>query len=141
MKTIYSLLLLTCLTLLVGCQNTDEGTMVLLDEKVIEVNVSESDGIGSINEDIIFTFNDEQSIQVFEKAIRTAVKQPSTISERIPDYDVLVEYEGGLPTHAIHLWLADEDEKSILMYMVGEGETYVTLTKATNQLRELLLSE
>ena len=41
----------------------------------------------------------------------------------------MVEYDGGLPTHAIHLWLGEEGEKSILMYMVGEGETYLTIVK------------
>ena len=64
-----------------------------------------------MNQDIIFSFNDEQSIKVFEKAIKTAVKQKSDINETKPDYDVMVEYDGGLPTHAIHLWLGEEDEK------------------------------
>ena len=112
--------------------------MVLLDEKVKEVNVSKSSGVGDMNQDIIFSFNDEQSIKLFEKAIKTAVKQQSDINETKPDYDVMVEYDGGFPTHAIHLWLGDEGEKSILMYMVG-GETYVTSSKATDQLRELIL--
>jgi len=53
----------------------------------------------------------------------------------------MVAYDGGLPTHAIHLWLGEENEKSILMYMVGAEETYLTSSKTTNQLRELLLSE
>ena len=141
MKVLYSLFLLVGLSLIVGCQNSQENTMVLLDEKVKEVNVSKSSGVGDMNQDIIFSFNDKQSIKVFEKAIRTAVKQQSDINETKPDYDVMVEYDGGFPTHAIHLWLGEEGEKSILMYMVGEGETYLTSSKATNQLRELILSK
>ena len=139
MKILYSLFLLAGLSLIVGCQNSQGNTMVLLDEKVKEVNVSKSSGVGDMNQDIIFSFNDEQSIKVFEKAIKTAVKQKSDINETKPDYDVMVEYDGGLPTHAIHLWLGEEGEKSILMYMVGEGETYLTTSKATDQLRELIL--
>ena len=46
-----------------------------------------------------------------------------------PDNNVMVEYDGGFPIHAIHLWLGEEDEKSTLMYMVGEGETYLTPSK------------
>ena len=134
MKILYSLFLLAGLSLIVGCQNSQENTMVLLDEKVKEVNVSKSSGVGDMNQDIIFSFNDEQSIKVFEKAIKTAVKQQSDINETKPDYDVMVEYDGGLPTHAIHLWLGEEGEKSILMYLVGEGETYATSSKATDQL-------
>ena len=141
MKILYSLFLLAGLSLIVGCQNSQGNTMVLLDEKVKEINVSKSNGVGDMNQDIIFSFNDEKSIKVFEKAIKTAVKQQSDINETKPNYDVMVEYDGGLPTHAIHLWLGEEGEKSILMYMVGEGETYVTSSKATNQLRELMLSE
>ena len=141
MKILYSLFLLAGLSLIVGCQNSQGNTMVLLDEKVKEVNVSKSSGVGDMNQDIIFSFNDEKSIKVFEKAIKTAVKQKSDINETKPNYDVMVEYDGGLPTHAIHLWLGEEGEKSILMYMVGEGETFVTSSKATNQLKELMLSE
>ena len=140
MKILYSLFLLAGLSLIVGCQNSEGNTMVLLDEKVKEVNVSKSSGIGDMNLDIIFSFNDEKSIKVFEKAIKTAVKQKSDINETKPDYDVMVEYDGGLPTHAIHLWLGEEGEKSILMYMVG-GETYLTSSKATDQLRGLIFLE
>ena len=138
MKILYSLFLLAGLSFIVGCQNSDGTTMVLLDEKVKEINVSKSNGVGDMNQDIILSFDDKESIKVFEKAIRTAVKQQSNINESKPDYDVMVEYVGGFPTHAIHLWLGDEGEKSILMYMVG-GETYLTSSKATDQMRELIL--
>ena len=138
MKILYSLFLLAGLSLIVGCQNSEGTTMVLLDEKVKEINVSKSNGVGDMNQDIILSFDDKESIKVFEKAIRTAVKQQSNINESKPDYDVMVEYDGGFPTHAIHLWLGEEGEKSILMYMVG-GETYLTSSKATDQMRELIL--
>lgn len=140
MKIIYSLLIIIGLALIGGCQSSERNTMVLLDEKVKEVNVSNSVNVGEVNPNIIFSFDEKEAIKVFENAIKTAVKQTTNI-ETIPDYDVLVEYNGGLPTHAIHLWLGEEDEKSILMYMVGEGETYVTSSKATNELRGLLFSE
>lgn len=135
------MLMMLGLFLIAGCQNSLENTMVLLDEKVKEINVSNSLGIGDINQDIILSFDDQESIKVFEKSIRTALKQQVNIDEIKPDYDVMVQYEGGLPTHAIHLWLGQEGEKSTLMYMVGEGQTYVTTSKATSQLRKLILNE
>jgi hypothetical protein len=140
MKILYSLFLLAGLFFIVGCQNSDGTTMVLLDERVKEINVSKSNGVGDMNQDIILSFDDKESIKVFERVIRTAVKDQSNINELKPDYDVMVEYVGGFPTHAIHLWLGDEGEKSILMYMVG-GETYLTSSKDTDQLRGLILSE
>ncbi|MEH7014603.1 hypothetical protein V7087_27975 [Neobacillus niacini] len=124
-----------------GCQSNQENTMVLLDEKVKEINISKSTGVGDMNQDIFLSINDRQSIKVFEKAIKTASKQKSDVNKAKPDYDVMVEYEGGFPTHAIHLWLGEENEKSILMYMVGEGETYLTSSKTTNQIRKLILSD
>jgi hypothetical protein len=45
--------LLVGLSLNVGCQNNQENTMVLLDEKVKEINVSKSNGVGNMNQDII----------------------------------------------------------------------------------------
>lgn len=140
MKIIYSLLIIIGLALIGGCQSSEGNTMVLLDEKVKEVNVSNSVNVGEVNPNIIFSYDEKEAIKVFENAIKTAVKQTTNIETK-PDYDVLVEYDGGLPTHAIHLWLGEEDEKSILMYMVGEGETYVTSSKATNELRGLLFSK
>jgi len=67
-KILYSLFfLLVGLSFIVGCQNNQENRMVLLDETIKEINVSKSGGIGDINQDIIFSFNDEQSIKVFKK--------------------------------------------------------------------------
>ncbi|MBY0098318.1 hypothetical protein H0185_16080 [Mesobacillus maritimus] len=141
MKALYCLLFLLGVTFFVGCQNNSENTMVLLDEKVSEINVSPSNGVGDMNLDISLSFKDKKSIKMFEQAIKTATKQKSDVYNLKPDYDVMVEYEGGLPTHAIHLWLGEEGEKSTLMYMVGEGETYVTSSKMTSKLRKLILSE
>jgi hypothetical protein len=141
MKILYSLLMLAGLSFSAGCENEQENTMVLLDEPIKEINISKSNRIGDMNQDIILSLTDKESIKVIEKAIRTAVKQQSDINEMQPDYDVMVQYEGSFPTHAIHLWVGVEGEKSTLMYMVGEGETYVTSSKVTNQLRELILSK
>ncbi|OAS82743.1 MULTISPECIES: hypothetical protein [Metabacillus] len=141
MKVLYSLLLILVISIIVGCQYYQENTMVLLDEKVKEINIAKSNGVGDMNQDIFLSIDDRKSIKVFEKAIKTAIIQKSDLKKATPDYDVMVEYEEGFPTHAIHLWLEEENEESILMYMVGEGETYLTSTKTTNDLRELILSE
>lgn len=139
MKVLYSSLLLLGLFFIGGCQSNQENLMVLLDEKVTEVKISNSSGAGNMNQDNILSFDDKQSIKIFNKAIRTSVKQKSDMNETKPDFDVMIEYKEGLPVHAIHLWLGEENEKSTLMYMVGEGETYLTSSKNTNQLRELIL--
>lgn len=115
--------------------------MVLLNEKIEKVEVSHSIRAGDVNDEILMTFTDRTSIRTFERAITSAVKKDVGVGESVPDFDILVGYEKGLPTHAIHIWLGEENEKSILMYMVGEGQTYVASEKMTNELRKLLLSE
>ncbi|MDA7026681.1 hypothetical protein PJ311_08680 [Bacillus sp. CLL-7-23] len=88
---------------------------------------------------MILSIRDKESLDVFEKAITTAVKQ----SGKVADYDVVVEYEsdeGGLPPHGIHLWLGKENEKSTFMYMTDDS-IYLTSPQMTKELRRLILSE
>lgn len=114
--------------------------MVLLDEGISEINISESNGTGEMNEDIILSIKDKKSIAIFEKSITTAVKQPGKVDISIPDYDVMVEYEAELPAHGIHLWLGDENEQSMFMY-ITDGSVYLTSPKITKELRRLILPE
>jgi len=137
----YVLVMVLLLTLAAGCQSPFAETMVLLDEPIAEVNVSKSMGFGEINENLLFNFNDDETIKIFEKAILGAKSIDSKAGLTEPEYDIVVAYEGELPSHAIYLWLGDENEESMMMYLTDEETAYVTSTKATNQLRALLLSE
>ncbi|MCT2534484.1 hypothetical protein NC661_15565 [Aquibacillus koreensis] len=137
MKWIFTIGVLMVLT---ACQ-TEVETMVLLDEKIGKVEVSESNGVGDVNTDILEVFKDDKSIQTFQDAIETAVMKQIDVEGEDPDYDLMVLYEEGYPSHPIHLWLGEEGEPSTLSYVVGEGETYLTTEKATQALREMLLSE
>lgn len=137
----YVLVMLFLLTLTTGCQSLSQETMVLLDEPIAEVNVSKSMGFGEINENLLFSFNDDETIKIFEKAILGAKSINSKADLTEPEYDLVVVYEGELPSHAIYLWLGDENEESIMMYLTDEKTAYVTSTKATNQLRALLILE
>ncbi|SDN84948.1 hypothetical protein [Alkalicoccus daliensis] len=138
MKLIHSLFLLAGFSLIAACQSSQANTMVLLDANIKEVNISPSMGTGDINQEVIFSFRDAQSVEVWETAITTAVKQSSEVINTSPDYDIVVEYEEGYPAHAMHLWLGQENKKSTLMYLVEEDGPYLTSALLTNQLRELL---
>ncbi|EOR24610.1 hypothetical protein KGR20_09900 [Cytobacillus oceanisediminis] len=144
MKVIFSILTILCVAIaLIGCQLQQEETMVLLDGKISEIKISESNGTGEMNEEIILSIKDDESLDVFEKAITTAVKQPGEVKISEPDYDVMVEYEaeeGGLPTHGIHLWLGKENEKSTFMYITDDS-IYLTSPQMTKELRRLILSK
>lgn len=144
MKVIFSILTILFVAIaLIGCQLQQGETMVLLDEKISEIDISESNGTGEMNEEIILSIKDKKSIDIFEKAITTAVKQPGEVKIPEPDYDVMVEYEaeeGGLPTHGIHLWLGKENEKSTFMYITDDS-IYLTSPQMTQELRRLILTE
>lgn len=137
----YMLAIMLLLILASGCQSPFAETMVLLEKPIAEVNLSKSNGFGEINDDFIFKFNDDETIKVFEKAILSAEKIGGKSNRTVPDYDLVVVYEGGLPSHAIYLWLGNEDETSTMKYLTDEEVAYVTSAKTTNQLRELLISK
>lgn len=141
MRAIFSILsIILAVITMTACQTEQAETMALLDEKVTEVKISKSNGFGEMNEDIILSFKDNKSLDIFEKAIATAIKQPGKADISEPEYDVMVEYEGELPTHGIHLWLGKEGEKSTFMYITDDS-VYLTSPQMTNKLRKLILSE
>ncbi|MCA1318309.1 hypothetical protein LC085_00170 [Bacillus tianshenii] len=127
--------------LLAGCQPYE--TMSLLDESVETVYVSESQGRGDMNLELLHSFKKEKELKFWERAITNARLQSGGEALDNPDYDVMVEYkaegDARLPTHAIHLWLGKEGEKSYFMYIEGDG-VYETSAKVTKEMREYLLS-
>jgi hypothetical protein len=135
------LLLIFAVTLaglgMVACTNGE--TMVLLDEKITAVKVAESNGFGGMNEEILKSFEDKQSLKIFERAITSAVEQPGQLDISEPEYDIMVEYDGA-PTHALHLWLGDEGQRSTFMYLNDEV-VYLSSKEMTGKLRELILGE
>lgn len=141
MRIVNLFLSIVGMVLLVGCQTQSNETMVLLDEKISEVKISESNGFGGMNEDSIQSFTDSESIKLIKNAIITAQKQTGKVDVSEPEYDVLVKYTSAkdqLPTHGIHLWLGEENEKSMFMY-IGDDEVYLTSAKNTQKLRKLIL--
>jgi hypothetical protein len=144
LKAVFSIVIFLCVAItMVACQTQQGETMVLLDENISEIKISESKGTGEMNEEIILSIKDKESLNVFEKAITTAVMQSGKADTTKPDYDIMVEYEadeGGLPTHGIHLWLGKENEKSRFMYITDDS-IYLTSPQMTKKLRELILSE
>ncbi|MBM6618011.1 hypothetical protein [Bacillus suaedaesalsae] len=123
-----------------GCTNQTD-TMSLLDEKIEKIEISKSKGMGSVNEEIFLVLDDNESINVMKKVITFAVMNENDIPMKEPDYDVVVSYGDQFPKHAIHIWLGNEGEDTILSYLVEDGGTYKTSVKNTKKLRELILGE
>jgi hypothetical protein len=60
------------LVILVGCQSAFGETMVLMDESLEAVNISESHGRGDMNMDILHSFSNKKELDFWERAITTA---------------------------------------------------------------------
>ncbi len=112
-------------------------TMVLLDESIERVDISVSNGVGEINDEVFVSYTDKKSIQVFESVITNAREDQVDVS-MTPDYDLVVSYGDNFPSHAIYVWLGEAGEESVLSYLAGDGETYVADAQATEELRALL---
>ncbi|PAE24676.1 hypothetical protein [Bacillus sp. 7894-2] len=138
MKALLYIFMVFSFAIITGCQSAE--TMVLLDEEIREIKVSKSEGLGGINEESFISFKDRKSIAVFEKAIKTAVKQSGNADISKPQYDIAVEYKGALPSHGIHIWLGEDNEKSAFMYITNE-DIYQTSPQMTKKLRSLILSD
>lgn len=142
MKKIFLLVFtVVAVSIVTACSNKQEETMVLLDEEISKIILSNSLGKGDINLKELKSFEDDEFISIFEKAMKTATKQNVSHSLGKPDYDIQVQYSEGYPTHAIHLWLGEEGETSTLMYTIDdEDESYFTTINMTNKLRKIILS-
>lgn len=123
-------------TFIAGC-TPDSRTMTLLKHPIDEVRLSSFENYGGINEEYELSFEGKDELNVFEKAITTAVKQTSSHSNSEPDYDMLVEYasaEGDLQTHGIHMWLGETVK---FMYIADES-IYVVSPSMSEKIHALL---
>jgi hypothetical protein len=128
--------------IIAACQSGRSEKMVLLDEKISKVEISDSKGLGGMNEEVLLSFQDKDSLSVFEEAITSARKQPGKVDLTKPDFDVMVQYESDeehLPTHGLHLWLGDEGDISTFVY-IGDDNVYHTPPEVTKKLRGTILS-
>lgn len=123
--------------ILSGCSSQRE-TMSLLDENIERIEISKSNGVGSVNEEVLVFLDDSNTIKVFEKVIKNAVLTKKDKGNEIPDFDIVVSYGDKFPKHAIHIWLGEEEEKSTLSYLVEGDGTYTISSKDTKRLRDLI---
>jgi len=134
------ILLFFCLFLLFGCQS-NEKHMTLLDD-VSSISISKSAGYGGFNEQYVITTDNKAFISVFEDVLTHAKgkKQKVNIKEEKPDYDLRIRYENG-ETHGLHLVLGNKGERSRIMYIGHENNSFELLAEDTAILRDLLEDE
>lgn len=139
-KTIGMIMLvgITGLAAFIGYKAAGGERLALLDENIATIHLSESNGVGEMNEEVVASYVNREFITTVETVLRSATLQTEQPPSALPDYDVQVEYEGNLPVHALHLWLGNSGEPAFVTYMIGEGEVYSISAKQADKLRELI---
>lgn len=111
--------------------------MTLLEDSIEEVKLSPFENYGGMNEEYSLSFEGKDELEVFERAIKTAVKQTSSHNNSEPDYDMLVEYasrEGDLPTHGIHMWIGE----TVKFMYIADQDIYVVSPSVSEEILALL---
>lgn len=96
--------------MLSGCGSNDFRT-----DGIEEVRVSESDGFSSFQERDIVTFDEPESIRVFEDMLREADEIPGVANVVGPEYDIEIRFEDG-ETDRYYLWLNDDAKSASSLY-------------------------
>ncbi|MED1603290.1 hypothetical protein [Alkalihalophilus marmarensis] len=126
--------------LLTGCLNRGEP-MVLLEEPIVQIDVSyPRGGIVNADDESLYSYTDEATIQSFRKIMKNTREQPVEVTT-YPNYEIVVTYANELPMHGVYVWLGEEGEESVLTYLPNFEETYITNANTTKMLRKLIERE
>ncbi|WP_273851837.1 hypothetical protein [Guptibacillus spartinae] len=106
---------------LLGCQSENKEMVVL--DQITKISVSNSDGFGGLNENYIFSSQENKLTSSFEEIIERTTLVNKELSQVTPDYDILVEYENQ-DTQGLHLILGSSDQESYLTYIGYEDKVY-----------------
>lgn len=112
--------------------------LALLDEKIETIRVSKSTGLGLNNEESVVAIEKEEQVAVLEAALRNAKLQSGELPEATPEYDLMVEYQNGLPSHPLHLWLGEEGVEALVAYTVNYEEVYKISAKDADEIRKVI---
>lgn len=131
---IISFILLT--TFLVACQ-TNESKKLLLDGEITKVNISSSNGFGTINSDFFAVFDDEENLDAFKEILSNAVEEEGIVDMIVPEFDIEVIYENGRK-QGFHLWIGESSQRSSLMKVDDTHTIYTIASEMTKRLREFV---
>jgi len=120
---------------LVGCQSESEKPMPGSDQDIKEVQLSNFEGLGSMNEEFKQGFHKDGEIQIFQNAIKKAKKQED-LNIKNYDYDIKLTLQDG-GNKGIHL-TKNEDDEIIMKYIGDSTDTYIVNTEDSKDLINLI---
>lgn len=95
--------------------------------ELTKVSLSIGAEFGQINTDFMVIYEDEESLDLFQHAISTAVKNEGVVDMASPEYDLQVVDTAG-NKYGYHLWLGENGQSSVLMN-TKDTHTIYTISK------------
>lgn len=134
MKKIFlvALSLLVIPAVLMGCQIDGADS-----SDIVKVSISESMGFDEINTDFFAVYEDEETVDMFEKIFEDAVKQDGIVDIAAPEYDIEAELGNG-SKQQYYLWVGEADQSSTIMRVEDTNTIYLIPADDTNWLIDLL---
>ncbi|WP_274366277.1 hypothetical protein [Paenibacillus thermotolerans] len=123
------------LAMLIGCNGSQSGT-----DRGITVEISDSRGFGSFNEDPFVTYEGGHpgtTAGRIERAVHEAEKQPGIVDIAEPKYDIRFTYTDG-STETYHLWLDEWSEYATVMRSEDTHFIYRVSKTSTVDLKEII---
>ena len=121
-----------------GCRSQEMAASPAAD-KLTKVSVSKSEVFGEVNPDFLAVFEDEPSLETFERLFMKALKREGIADMAEPDYDLEVVYANG-DKQEYHLWLSEKGQRSTLASFEDLHVTYTVIEANTDELIDLLQS-
>ncbi|MFB4331027.1 DUF4362 domain-containing protein [Paenibacillus sp. CR_12] len=100
------------------------------------VTIHRGQGFGKVSSGIFGTLDSVKDVEVFDEAIRTAVRMQGIMDVREPDYDAVIHLDG--ESTSIHLWLEPDSKRGMFTYITDTGTGYTLTEQLTAQLTELI---
>ncbi|HDR6311726.1 TPA: membrane lipoprotein lipid attachment site-containing protein [Bacillus cereus] len=129
--------LLCIVFILTGCNSSNVENEK--EHNISKVSISTFIGYGGLNENYFLNIEDKQIIDGINNMFNDMKKQKRR--GEIPQYDILITYENSSDTKGIHLYLGDEGERSVIMYIGHENTAYYTSKETTKQLRKIIVKK
>ncbi|MFP3378553.1 hypothetical protein SB767_19360 [Bacillus sp. SIMBA_069] len=128
--------LLCIVLIMIGCNSSNNENVK--EHNISKVSISTFNVYGGLNENYFLNMEDKQIINGINNMFNGMKKQKKR--GETPQYDILITYENS-DTKGIHLYLGNEGERSVIMYIGHEETVYYTSEEMTKQLRKIIVKK
>ncbi len=116
-----------------------ESNNLQIDEDIRRITLAKSLGHGSVNPEITIEYTDNETIEVFVRAIHSTVQMLGILNTATPNYDIVLASRN--KEYAFHLWINETSEQAMLMDVRNTNTGYTLTKESTAELKKILFTE